>query len=259
MLLIRYSLERFLYRIAASPYRDSFLLKGALLFDLWYERPRRPTRDVDLLGLEPRDTDEMAAIFRQISTIDCDDGMSFHPESVRVTVIREDARYGGIRVDLSGLLGTAHCRVRIDIGYGDAVTPDPLMASFPLLLADNPAPVLKVYPKETAIAEKLEAIVSLGMANSRMKDYFDLYVLLGESVPDVAMLGNAVKRTFDRRRTALPEGVPVGLSEDFATASGKSTQWRAFLSKNKLEAPALEVVIPRIQAAATKLFILASR
>lgn len=259
LLLIRYSLERFVYRIAASPFRDSFLLKGALLFDLWYERPRRPTRDVDLLGLESRDGDEMAVVFRQICTIDCDDGMSFYPDSVRATEIREDARYGGIRIDLSGLLGTARCRVQIDIGYGDAVTPEPLMASFPLLLADNPAPVLKVYPKETAIAEKLEAIVSLGMANSRMKDYFDLHVLLGESTLDETTLGNAVKRTFERRRTVLPEGVPIGLSEDFATADAKITQWLAFNSRNKLEAQSLETVIASIRARAMKLFILASR
>jgi len=143
--------------------------------------------------------------------------------------------------------------------YGDAVTPEPRVASFPLLLADNPAPVLKVYPKETAIAEKLEAIVSLGMANSRMKDYFDLYVLLGDSMADKAVLGNALRRTFERRRTSFPEGIPVGLSEDFATANGKNTQWRAFLSKNKLDAPTLHVVIASIRQSAMKLFTLESR
>lgn len=258
LMLTKYALERFLYRISISPYADQFLLKGALLFDLWFTIPRRPTRDADFLGLEARGGEEMAKVFRDICSCECDDGMLYSAESVTAIEIREDARYGGLRVELMGFLGSARCGVQVDIGFGDAVTPEPSVASFPLLLPDNPAPILRVYPKETAIAEKLEAIVSLGMANSRMKDYFDLHILFSESVLDIAMLGKAVRRTFDRRQTALPAGVPAGLSEEFAMASGKKTQWRAFLSKNSLEAPSLEAVSAGIRASAMKLFALAS-
>jgi predicted nucleotidyltransferase component of viral defense system len=183
--LSRYALERFLYRISASRYKDRFLLKGALLFCLWYDTPSRPTRDVDLLGVEALDVEAMAAIFRELCGIGCDDGMNYLVDSVRAKEIREDARYGGIRIELKGMLGNARCDVQIDVGFGDAVTPEPTEVSFPLLLPDNPAPSIRVYPKETVIAEKLEAIVSLGMANSRMKDYFDLFTLLGESSLDL--------------------------------------------------------------------------
>jgi len=219
LLLTKYALERFLYRISISPYADQFLLKGALLFDLWFAIPRRPTRDADFLGLAARDGKEMTKVFSDICSCECDDGMLYSAESVTAIEIREDARYGGLRVELMGFLGSARCGVQVDIGFGDAVTPEPITASFPLLLADNPAPVLKVYPKETAIAEKLEAIVSLGMANSRMKDYFDLHILFSESVLDVAVLGKAVRRTFDRRKTALPVGVPL--------AYRRISRWRA--------------------------------
>lgn len=259
LMLTKYALERFLYRLSISPSADHFLLKGALLFDLWYDVPRRPTRDADLLGLAPLGKEELAIVFGRICSLECDDGMLYSAESVRVSEIREDARYGGFRVELLGSLGTARCGVQIDIGYGDAVTPEPLTASFPLLLPDNPVPVLKVYPKETAIAEKLEAIVSLGMANSRMKDYFDLYVLLGESAVDETLLAAAIRRTFERRRTAFPAGVPLGLSDDFAAASEKNKQWRAFLTKNRLEAPSLEVVVASLRQKALELFALAAR
>lgn len=247
LLLIRYSLERFLYRISASRHKDSFLLKGALLFNLWYDQPRRPTRDADLLGLESKDRDEMAKIFREICDVSCDDGMSYLADSVIATEIREEARYGGIRIDLIGLLGPARCKVQIDVGYGDAVTPAAEMASYPMLLADNPAPFLKVYPKETVIAEKLETIVSLGIANSRMKDYFDLSILLGESILEEDVLVSAIMQTFARRQTSIPPGVPIGLSQDFCDEKAKVSQWRAFLAKNKLEAPSLAAVVETIR------------
>jgi len=247
LLLIRYSLERFLYRISASRHKDSFLLKGALLFNLWYDQPRRPTRDADLLGLELKDRDEMARIFKEICDVSCDDGMSYLADSVNATEIREEARYGGIRIDLIGLLGPARCKVQIDVGYGDAVTPAAGMASYPMLLADNPAPFLRVYPKETVIAEKLETIVSLGIANSRMKDYFDLSILLGESILEEDVLVSAIMQTFARRQTSIPPGVPIGLSEDFCDEKAKVSQWRAFLTKNKLEAPSLAAVVGTIR------------
>jgi len=245
--LSRYALERFLYRISASRYKDRFLLKGALLFCLWYDTPSRPTRDADLLGIDVLDVEAMAAIFRELCGIGCDDGMNYLRDSVRAKEIREDARYGGIRIELKGMLGNARCDVQIDVGFGDAVTPEPTEVSFPLLLPDNPAPFIRAYPKETVIAEKFEAIVSLGMANSRMKDYFDLFTLLGESDLGLESIALAVRRTFDRRRTPFPRMMPIGLTDEFASDRTKATQWKAFLAKNKLSAPPLDRVISLIR------------
>jgi len=247
LLLTLYSLERFLYRISISAYRDSFLLKGALLFVLWYDTPHRPTRDVDLLGLESKNPEDMVSIFREICGIPCDDGMEYLAESVRASEIREDARYGGIRVDLLGRLGNARCNIQIDIGYGDAVTPDPEMVNYPTLLPDTPAPRLKAYPKETIIAEKTEAIVSLGMANSRMKDFFDLFILLKEESLDEDIIRKAIERTFERRKTPWPPNTPLGLSDEFGADKEKIAQWKAFLSKNCLSALSLDQTIAMIR------------
>jgi len=243
LLLTRYALERFLYRVSASIYQDRFLLKGALLFSLWYDTPRRPTRDADLLGLQAMECEEIAAIFRSICSIPCEDGMRFLAESVRTAEIREDARYGGIRIDLVGMLGNARCPVQIDIGYGDVVTPDPELVRYPPILEDNPVPVLKAYPRETVLAEKLEAIVSLGMANSRMKDFFDLQILIQDYPADRRLVTEAIRRTFERRGTPIPSSLPIGLSDEFAQDQTKQVQWKAFLTKNKLEALDLGKVV----------------
>lgn len=247
LLLSRYALERFLYRISASRYKDRFLLKGALLFCLWYDTPSRPTRDADLLSFDALEAEAMAAVFREICAIECDDGMHYRSDSIRATEIREDARYGGIRIELKGMLGNARCDVQIDVGFGDAVTPEPAEVEFPLLLPDNPAPIIKAYPKETVIAEKLEAIVNLGMANSRMKDYFDLFTLLGESGLRLDLTARAIQKTFERRKTPLPQAMPLGLGEEFASDKGKIAQWKAFLAKNKLTAPPLDHVVALIR------------
>lgn len=247
LLLTRYALERFLYRISTSSSKESFLLKGALLFSLWYDTPQRPTRDADLLGLQAMEREEMVTVFKDICLIHCEDGMHFLAESVRASEIREDDRYGGIRIDLLGMLGNARCPVQIDIGYGDAVTPDPELVRYPTILEDNPAPILKVYPPETVLAEKLEAIVSLGMANSRMKDFFDLHVLIQDYHGDRMLAAEAIRRTFERRRTPVPDSLPIGLSDEFAQDRNKQIQWKAFLTKNKLEAPRLGEVLTRIR------------
>ena len=247
LLLTRYSLERFLYRISISEYKDQFLLKGALLFDLWFDSPHRPTRDMDLLGFGNSDVATMAASMQTICSIESDDGLIFLRDSLKAHEIREDAKYGGIRIELLGMLGNARCPVQIDIGFGDAVTPEAIEVLFPTILKDNPAPALKAYPKETVIAEKLDAIVSLGMANSRMKDYFDLYILFKETNLDVQIVSTAIARTFKRRGTAMPREMPVGLTDDFTGNAQKVLQWRAFLQKNEIEAPALVEVVEVIR------------
>lgn len=247
LVLTRYAIERFLYRLSQMPAREAYWLKGALLFDLWFDVPHRPTRDADFLGFGPMDTDALTVTIREICTVPADDGMEYDPASISIEEIREDARYGGLRVRLVGRLGNARCTVQLDVGYGDAVTPGPEEIVYPTLLDDQPPPRLHVYPRATVVAEKLEAIVSLGMANSRMKDYFDLRALAHEGALDVGQLAEAIAATFARRQTPLPEGLPLGLSDEFAQDAMKRTQWKAFLNKNRLDAPALEVVITEVR------------
>lgn len=164
--LNRYGLERFLYRLSISPAREHYWLKGALLFDLWFDVPHRPTRDADFLGFGPADADAVRKVLTEVCRIEAPDAMTFDPDSIAIEEIREDARYGGLRVSIKGLLGKARCALQLDIGYGDAVTPGPQEIEFPPLLADQPAPRLHAYPRATVVSEKLEAIVSIGMTTA---------------------------------------------------------------------------------------------
>lgn len=172
--LTRFATERWLYRLSVSGHAREFLLKGAMLFDLWFDQPHRPTRDADFLGVGPADAGALARAVAEVCSIEADDGLRYDAASIRVAEIRENASYAGLRVALAALLGTARCPMQLDVGFGDAVTPGPEEATFPTLLEDLPAPRLRVYPRENVIAEKLEAAVTLDMANSRMKDLFDL-------------------------------------------------------------------------------------
>ncbi|MBI5438458.1 MAG: nucleotidyl transferase AbiEii/AbiGii toxin family protein [Nitrosomonadales bacterium] len=252
LVLTRYAIERFLYRLSLAPARDVFWLKGALLFDLWFDVPHRPTRDADFLGFGPIDTEALAVTMREICVIAVDDGMTFDLATITIEEIREEARYGGLRVRLLGRLGNARSTVQLDVGYGDAVTPGPEEAIYPTLLDDQPAPRLRVYPRAAVAAEKLEAIVSLGMANSRMKDYFDLRALALEGVLDARLLGDAIAATFQRRGTVVPVDVPLGLSDEFARDAVKRAQWKAFLGKSRLDAPILEEVIGEVRRFVTE-------
>ena len=242
-LLTRYSLERLLYRLAVSEHRDSFLLKGALLFDLWYDVPLRPTRDIDLLGFGMAEIPYLFKVFEDLCAIEVEDGISFDAATINAEEIRKDANYSGIRVTLIGTIDSAKCTVQVDVGYGDAVTPVPEIATYPVMLEDMPAPELRVYPQYTVIAEKFEAIISLGMVNSRMKDYFDLWVLLRNADLDQAILKQAVQATFNRRKTEIPTGIPTGLSEQFASDGTRRALWDAFVSRNKLEAETLDSTV----------------
>lgn len=247
-LLIRYALERFLYRLSISPYQNQFCLKGAMLFDVWFGIPHRPTRDIDLLGFGPDDPDALKSVIQSLCDIDCeDDGMRFDAASVVVEEIREAANYAGLRAKLSGYLGGARCPVQVDVGYGDAVTPKPVESEYPVLLEGVPAPQVATYPRVTVMAEKLEAIVTIGMANSRMKDYFDLLIMSREAGVELQELAAAIAATFRRRGTTVPVQLPIGLSHEFATDTLKQKQWKAFLSKNELSASGLEDVIAEIR------------
>ncbi|HAU2412730.1 TPA: nucleotidyl transferase AbiEii/AbiGii toxin family protein [Legionella pneumophila] len=241
--LTRYGLERMLYRIGESEYSNQFLLKGALLFNLWYDMPHRPTKDIDLLGFGDNDMAYIKQTFSKICSISADDGISFLSESVTVDTIKKDGGYTGARVELFGELAKAKIKIQIDIGYGDAVTPRPIDAHYPVLLSDLPAPKIRTYPIYTVIAEKLHAIAFLGMANSRLKDYLDLYVLLNNEQLDNQILAKAIQATFNRRGMTLPEALPIGLTDEFANDPTRESMWKAFLRKNELEQKSLTEVI----------------
>jgi predicted nucleotidyltransferase component of viral defense system len=234
LILTRYALERFLYRLSISEHRDHFLLKGALLFDLWFDVPLRATRDIDLLGFQLPDAAYLLETFEDLCDIQVEDGITFDQDSIRAEEIRKEANYSGMRVTLAAYLDGARSVVQVDVGYGDAVTPAPEVADYPVLLNEFPSPRLRVYPRYTVVAEKLDAIILLGMANSRMKDYFDIWVILRESELDLVVLRSAVSATIERRNTMMPVGLPLGLSDEFAQDKSKNIQWKAFLRKNQL-------------------------
>jgi predicted nucleotidyltransferase component of viral defense system len=230
--MVRYANERLLYRLAQSAGGQDFVLKGATLFTVWFGRPHRATRDIDLLGRGQPDVLAMVERFRALCTTEVeDDGLAFDPESVVGTPIREDAVYLGVRVRLVAHLGRARLPVQVDIGLGDAVYPLPETATLPTLLP-FPAPTLRCYRPETAIAEKLEAMVVLDLANSRMKDFYDIR-LLAQRFTFGPELGRAIRATFARRATPLPETLPVALTERFALDATKQTQWNAWVRKSR--------------------------
>lgn len=232
--LTHYGLERLLYRLSVSSHANNYLLKGALLFALWYDQPHRPTRDADLLGFAPSDIDSAISAFRDICQIAVEDGIEFDQALTKGSVIRKEAGYGGVRIDLQAKLDGARIALQVDIGFGDAVTPAPESVSYPVLLQGLPAPRLRAYPKYTVVAEKFHAVCLLGMANTRMKDYFDLWVLLTEEALEPAELQRAIRATFARRKLPMPSALPSGLSDTFAQDAMKQRQWAAFLKKNQL-------------------------
>jgi len=235
LLLTKYSLERFLYRLSMSPHREGFILKGALLFDLWTKHPHRPTRDLDLLGHGDASLEKYRKLFSEIceQAVE-DDGLNFMAKTVAAERIKDEEDYEGVRVLLQARLGVARISVQIDIGFGDVITPAPIEVEYPSML-DFPAPKLRAYPRETVVAEKFEAMVKLGMANSRMKDFYDLWELLRRFDFDGSTLTAAIQATFQRRATVFPVGTPLSLSPEFYDAPSKRTQWTAFLRKSGLQ------------------------
>jgi hypothetical protein len=230
--MVRYANERLLYRLAQAPSGQEFVLKGATLFTVWFGRPHRATRDIDLLGRGAPDVSAMVDTFRSVCATPVeDDGLVFDPESVEGAPIREDAVYLGVRIRLVAHLGRARLPVQVDIGLGDAVYPLPETATLPTLLP-FPAPTLRCYRPETAIAEKLEAMVVLDLANSRMKDFYDIR-LLSQRFTFGPELGRAIRATFARRATPVPEGLPLALTERFARDATKQTQWNAWVRKSR--------------------------
>ena len=236
LLLTKYALERLLYRISVSKHRDTFVLKGALLFQLWTSEPYRPTRDLDMLGYGDESAERYRKIFTDLCSLNVeDDGLTFLPDTIRVQRIRDEEEYEGVRVLLASRLTNARIPLQIDIGFGDVVTPAPMELDYPTLLS-FPAPKLHAYPKESVVAEKFEAMVKLGMANSRMKDFYDLWVMARHFEFKGQVLSAAIKATFERRKTTLPSSKPLALTAEFSEAATKQAQWRGFLRKSGLNA-----------------------
>jgi hypothetical protein len=233
-LLQYFAMERFLYRLSQSPHRDSFVLKGGLMLKFWESSFTRPTLDIDLLGK----TENLEASILSLLTDVCNqnvesDGMLFGSGSLKAERITEDAHYQGLRVRLTGYLGSSRATLQIDIGFGDIVLPEPALITYPTLL-DQPAPNLLGYSRESTIAEKLESMVSLGMLNSRMKDYYDLWFLCRHFEFDGEQLSAAIQSTFDHRGTALSAD-PIVLSSEFANDPSRITLWKAFRTRTHLD------------------------
>jgi hypothetical protein len=231
LLLTRYGLERFLYRLGRSEYRERFVLKGAMLFPLWGVVSYRSTRDVDLLGYGESEIEALVTVFRTICQTEvADDGITFDSTSVQAEDIRDQMEYGGTRLKLNADLAGARIHLQVDIGFGDVITPAADSAEYPVLL-DHPAPSLRVYPRETVVAEKFQAMVYLGIANSRMKDFHDLWVLGSQFDFDGKTLATALARTFERRNTPLPVALPLALTPEFFADVQKVRQWKVFLNR----------------------------
>jgi hypothetical protein len=240
LLLTRYGIERFLDRLARSEHAPRFVLKGAVLFALWTGKPHRPTRDLDLLGFGESAPGRLIEVFRSLCQLEVpDDGLAFSAETVTVAPIREDQEYSGERVKFEARLGRSRIDLQVDVGFGDAITPKAETIEYPTLLGVDP-PRLRAYPRETVVAEKSEAMVKLGIANSRMKDFFDLSVLARSFGFSGPVLRDAIAATFHRRGTAIPAERPIALTESFANDGAKRTQWKAFVSRNGLEGTAGE-------------------
>jgi predicted nucleotidyltransferase component of viral defense system len=231
LVLARYASERLLYRLSRSRHAERFILKGALLLLAWFGETVRPTRDADLLGFGDVSEEALQAEFAEICGIEVEpDGLTFDASSIRVDAIRPEDDYGGRRVTLFGHLGPARLRVQVDVGIGDSVSPEPEWLDFPSLL-DLPRPRLRAYRPDTAIAEKVHAMVVLGAKNSRMRDFFDVHVLAMRGSFDGDVLTRAIRATFDRRSTKIPAELPVALTPPFADVEGKRAQWSAFLTR----------------------------
>lgn len=226
--LNRYAIERLLYRLSQYQHADRFVLKGATLLMTWFDEPFRGTQDLDLLGYGDPDPDAVLALFRDILAIDDQDGVQFDVAAARIDRIREEAEYGGVRIRTVAEIGGAQVPVSLDIGFGDATEPGTEDLNFPVML-DMPAPKLRGYARETVIAEKFQAMVALGRANSRMKDFYDIWILSRSFPFDDDRLARAIAATFARRGTEIPQDLPDAFSPAFAADGQKQKQWRVFV------------------------------
>lgn len=232
LLLAAFATERFLYRLSQSKHAELFVLKGARLFALWSHKPHRSTRDLDLLGFGDPSAKALGKVIRDICRMQViPDGLNFDEQSIHAEEIRVEHEYNGQRIRLVARLENVRIPLQIDIGFGDAITPDPQQVQYTALLSSLPAPIIRAYPPETVVAEKLQAMVSLDVLNTRMKDFYDLYVLARAFDFDGPTLCRAINATFERRKTDIPKEVPTCLLETFPTRNDKRDLWAAFLRR----------------------------
>jgi predicted nucleotidyltransferase component of viral defense system len=244
-LTIRYAVERFLARLTESEHKERFILKGAMLYIPWKLDDKRTTMDLDLLGFGSPDMENLKTVFQQICDTNIeDDGLIFNRESITITQIREESVYDGVRVIVSMTLDSMAIRLQVDVGFGDQIVPKPQAIEFPALLAEY-GPVIRSYSPETVIAEKFNAMIVLGMANSRMKDYFDIWMLSRNFTIEANILREAIRQTFDKRHTEFPQNEPIALSEEFFRNESKQSQWKGFIRKQRRldSAPSLSEII----------------
>jgi nucleotidyltransferase AbiEii toxin of type IV toxin-antitoxin system len=229
-LLQYYAMERFLYRLSQTPHRARFVLKGALILHVWDAPLARATKDIDFLGRLDNALENLERVIREVCAADVDpDGMVFDPATVKTERIKEDADYEGVRVRFVGLLGKARVAMQLDVGFGDVVTPGAQDITYPVLL-DFPAPALAGYPRETVVAEKFQAMVYLRTLNSRMKDFYDVWLLASQFAFDGAVLAQAIAATFANRETAI-DVAPIAFTPDFTEQVSTLAQWTAFRKK----------------------------
>jgi predicted nucleotidyltransferase component of viral defense system len=260
LVLTRYANERLLFRLASPAHAQQFVLKGASLFTLWTGKPHRATRDLDLLGFGDPGEDHVRQVFAEILALSVpDDGVRFDLDTLAVGLIREEQQYGGVRVEVIARVTNAQVRLQVDVGFGDAITPEATVVDFPALL-DFPAPRLRAYPRETVVAEKLDAMVQLGMANSRMKDFYDVRILARDFDFSGDLLTRAIRATFERRKTPLPANLPVALTEAFTDDATKKTQWSGFVRKAGVnDAGSLADTVAKVAAFAETPLLAAAR
>lgn len=247
LILVNYGLERLIFRLSVSPFRDRFVLKGGMLVTLWTGDEARTTRDADFLGFGELDEENLKAIFTEIMGIQTEDGLIFDTVHLTIESIREDQIYGGARLKTIALLEKARIPITIDIGLGDALTNPDYIIDYPSML-NEPIANLRAYPPETVIAEKFQAIVALGLANGRMKDYYDLWALPSVLTIEPAALDSAIFATFERRKTGLPTLVPPGLAQTFFDDPQKKQQWVTYAASIGLDGVSLEHVVSSIWA-----------
>lgn len=229
-LLQYYAMERFLYRLSTTPQRARFVLKGALMLHVWDAPLARATKDLDLLGLLDNSLENLARVVRDVCAADVEpDGMVFDPATVKTERIKEDADYEGVRIRFVGLLGKARVTMQIDVGFRDVVTPGAQNITYPTLL-DFPSPALSGYPRETVVAEKFQAMVYLSTLNSRMKDFYDVWLLARKFAFDGALLAKAIAATFANRETAIDRS-PIAFTPHFTEQASTVAQWTAFRKK----------------------------
>ncbi len=232
LLLTHYTIERLLYRLGQSVYADQFVLKGAMLFRVWNTQASRTTRDLDLLGQGESSPEAVAKVFEDIAQtqVQPSDGIEFITGGLRADPIRDNSEYHGVRVRFTADLDGASIPVQVDVAFGDVVEPAPALATYPVLL-DLPAPHIRTYPRHAVVAEKFQAIVSLGMANTRTKDYYDLWILSRDNEFDGDQLTGAVRSTFKQRKTVIPLAVPAGLSEEYLADPSRDRQWHGLAER----------------------------